>query len=129
MGQNIDIEIKHTDFEKKEIINQFIDKNNNSIELCKILSGDIDSQSEFLFKLLNDVSYEEYSEIKVNNFCYLLGIILSLSDLNDKYHFIENFVGQIGYYPEELIYRDINKICYNNIVKRIFRESFPFYTY
>ena len=122
LGQPCDIGVKHTDFYKYEYR---LDK----VRLNQILSGDIDAQCILVNEMkeyINDrIFLSEYlaSEI-VSNYIYLMCIVVSLCDIDDKYGIRHHCEEKIGYLPKGLSWRDVNKICYYDAVTTMLKYEY-----
>ena len=121
LGQSCDIEVKHTNLYKYDYL---LDKE----RLNQILSADIDAQCDLVNEMKQYINerlfLNEYMNSEIlSNYIYLMCIPVSLCDLNDRYgirHYCEK---KKGYLPNELSWRDVNKICYYDVVKTMFENE------
>ena len=124
LEQNIDIEVKHTDFHHDDLARNATGiKDNNSRILKEALSGDIDTQSKILENIIdyyaNNPGRALYFDGSICdcNYFSLLGIVSSLCNLQDTYGFRKQCKEYIGYLPNVLSERNVAKVKYYDIMK------------
>ena len=120
---NCNIEINHTNFKHNICASNATGIKKNCKFLDSILSGNIDSIFEVAHNILNYTTGEGYKDVFfeydlcIKNYCYLLAIVASFCDFDDENGVREEVIQQIGFYPKEFSYRNINKINYKEGVK------------